>query len=334
MFRRTPAAPHPHADLLEDGDADTVVIDRIGDTAQMPAVPIEPEPVTDVMDSITTAPTTIIQSAVEVTRADPIRPAPVPQRPRPSQSVPRRPTASQKRPRVSHSAPRRLRPSQALSRSPGTVHGWVATLRDVRHDPMTMIYLLLIALAAVIACWGTTVIFKPEWVPQSINPRPVPSSSAPSDDPGTPAHRRVLVPHPRKPAEASRKAEPHPAKAPASPGAQRPTVKLSRGTPVTPSRKPPVTPSTPASGTPSKEPDPTTQPPTKEPTPSDPPTSQTPDPTPTETATERPPEEPSVTPTETESASASPTRTQSETPSGEPTRSAPETPEGPSPEVS
>ena len=102
MFRRTAATPHPEAAVLENGDADTVEIDPViqsGNTSVMPPVPLDPEPATEVFNSVSTGPSVIVGSALDVTMETP-EPEPAPDQTRidPAEEHRRRVRAQRERP--------------------------------------------------------------------------------------------------------------------------------------------------------------------------------------------------------------------------------------------
>ena len=234
MFRRTPAAPNPYADLLDEDFTDTQTIDPVaacaGDTAVIPRV--EPEG-----PSASTGPATVVYGALDLTRSGPA-PSPTP------------PLA---RPRRSHRWAR----------------GWAQTLRDVRRDPMSAIYLILIVVAAATTCWGTMVALRPEWVPPAINPRPVPRPSTQPVQYRPPQEPRA----PQRPAQAPGTPTPAPSTAEPSPAPQEPT-------------EPPSEPTAPPSPTPAGTEPPTRAPQTPPPPPAPDPGSSEPEPTEPPPATE------------------------------------------------
>lgn len=256
MFRRTPTAPSPHADLLTDraADASTEVFDRVpADTAVLP-------PVRDDA-SVTTGPATVVYSALEVT------------------GEPEPPQPARPRPRTTRAA-----------RRPRTIHSWLRTLTEVRRDPMSAVYVAIIAVAAVATGWGTTVAFRPEWVPPALNPRSVVRPSVQPIEYRPPRREPQVRPSvPQRPQDGPKRAEPTPTKAKPSEPVLKHTEKPQR--PVrsparTPSQRPQgPPPSSSAPGTPSgtpdggpsskppegpREPEPPEGPPTDEPDPSQP----------------------------------------------------------------
>lgn len=190
MFRRTPSAPNPHAALLTDEgvSADTEVFEAVAarpaDTLAFPAVDEGP--------SVTTGPATVVYNALEVARDAPAEAAPPPAR----------------------RAPRR----------PRTARTWTRFLAEVCRDPMSALYIVIIAVAAAATGWGTMVVFRPQWVPPAINPKPVhhpvvhPADHRPPDvEPATP-------PQPsQRPQDGPRKAEPTPTRTKRPKAAQKPT---------------------------------------------------------------------------------------------------------------
>lgn len=295
MFRRAPSAPHPHADLLSRNSEQTEVFDRVpAVTEQMPPVSDDP-PTAEI--SLTTGPSTVIYSAVEMGHQEPAR-----------DDTLETPRGVPDPPRVSHGVPERRTASPRVSRRPRTTMTWSETLRDVAHDPKTVTYVLLIALAAVLVAWGTTVALKPEWVPAPVNPRqvvteperPEPTEQVPSYSPPRKQTRRVQP----VPTEPERK--PQPSQTPS----EAPTEAPQTPDPTLPGTPGPSSPPAPSEG-------PSQTPPT--------------DPPPTDPS---PPTEGPKPPTKNPEPSVSATQSQSQAPSQEPTTAEPESPQVPSPSSS
>lgn len=301
MFRRH-ATPdrHEHAELLEEGTRHTEVIAPVpAATTELPRV--SDDPVTEII-TITTGPTTVVQSTVQTqhTRHDAVGPLPeirVPPVPMSApdvsmtlaspQPVPPRPAASTRAPRHRHRRP----PTPPV---PGS---WRVTLDDVARDPMSLVYFLGLVITGVLVCWGTTVLLKPEWVPPAINPR-APATTEPARDRQMPRHAPVAPPR----SHGNGNPDPFPTRKPIAP--LRP-AEPSPGT----SRNPEPAPS------PSGTPEPTDPPGTPEPS-APPTTGPEPSPTPTSPAEPEPTPEPTASATRTAQPTAEPTATQ---PSAEPT---------------
>lgn len=259
MFRRQPSAPHPHADLLTDeaADASTEVFDRV--SADTAVMP----PVRDEA-SVTTGPATVVYSVPEIA---------------PASAPPR--------------SPRRRKPPHR----PRTIQAWRSTLADVRRDPRSAVYLSLIAVAAVAACWGTMVAFRPEWVPPALNPRPAAKPSVQPAQYRPPRREPTVRPSvPQPPQDGPQEPEPSPSRTKRPKAVQEPTR-----TPQRPSESPsPQSP--PPSRTPSESPSET---PTETPSESGDPTPS--DPTPPETKSPDDPTPPASSAATPEKPTGSPT---------------------------
>jgi hypothetical protein len=266
VFRRTPPAPNPYADLLTgEAEASTEVFDRVpADTAELPPVPEGP--------SVTTGPATVVYSALEVTRDDP-----APEVPRP--------------------APHRPGTRSRTHRRPHTTRTWWSTLHEVRRDPMTAIYVIIIAVAAAATCWGTMVAFRPEWVPPALNPRPAAKPSVQPAQYRPPRREPTVRPSvPQPPQDGPQEPEPSPSRTKRPKAVQEPTR-----TPQSPSESPsPQSP--PPSRTPSESPSET---PTETPSESGDPTPS--DPTPPETKSPDDPTPPASSAATPEKPTGSPT---------------------------
>jgi hypothetical protein len=305
-----------------------------GNTSVMPPVPLDPEPVTEVFNSVSTGPSVVVGSALDVTMETPEPPADQ-TRVDPAEEHRRKIRAQRERPAlrkpvqwrpevapvmsmqtVSENGQPPLPPRRPRNR-PRTLDSWKATLADIRHDRQTPFYITLIILAAVLVCWATMVIFKPDWVPQVINPIPAhpgttPASYHPEHEPLVPGGGlRTLQTRSERPAgtpgpsgHRRRSETPHKGETGQPvPGTTAPSA------PADPSQSPTEEPG----GTPSSSPTHSS-----EPTPSDPGTPTEPTREPTHS------QSPSHEPTET--ASASPTASRSASDSPEPTHSASESP--------
>lgn len=303
MFRRSPSVSHDDtAYTMDEAEALTAEIDRVnvsGDTALMPPVPIEPDPadpVTEVIPPVVQTPAQALSAGLDVTMETP--------EPDPAETSVDAATVHRRKIQEQREAERRRPPKwrpqgapvmsmQMISEKPPlrprarprTLESWRATLADIQNDGMTPVYVLLILAAAVFTCWATTVIFKPEWVPQVINPRPVhpstsPASYRPEREPDAPVphkplrstERPVQVPAaPRhetkapRPSEAPRSGSQSPSASPSVP--QAPSTSPSAPTDSSPPSEPTRTPSDPT--TPTHEP-PTSHEPTDAPTSSKP----------------------------------------------------------------
>ena len=340
VFRRQPAPPHPEAATLAESDADTVEIDPViqsGNTSVMPPVPADSDPATEVINSVTTGPSHVVHSALDVTMETP-EPEPSAQSSpdetavdpvtrhrrevqarREHRPVKWRPEGVPAMSMQSISENRHLPPPRRPRNQPRTLDSWKATLASIRHDPQTPFYATLIVLAAVVVCWGTMVIFKPTWVPQVINPvpqhpTPSPASYHPQHEPlvpggglRTPQTRSERPAGTEGPSSPRKRSETPHKSVPGTPGPTTPT-QPGPSQPGEPTHSGGPTPSGPGTSAPPSESTPPSHEPTQEPT-HEPTHSQEP------TKSSEPSSEP------THSASASPTVTESQSRSAEPSES-------------